>query len=128
MLQVITGNIKNMEFENAIMFPENGKHPDEQIKVAQNLVARSKTKNIIVVTYSAVLIDALDAIGKFLNVPIDFYLCDGGEKYLYNDSMYVIYQDLGYAYEKITNIELENDFGLCKEHNTRTLNKILEDD
>ncbi|MBR3208689.1 MAG: hypothetical protein IKF82_00315 [Bacilli bacterium] len=128
MLTIMSGNVKDIEFENAIMFPESGKHPDEHLKIAQDLILKSKNENITIVTYSPILVEGAKAIGQFLEIPINFYFCEGGEKHLCNDNMYVIFRNLGNAFEKISNVEIENDFGLCIEKTVENLNKLLEDD
>lgn len=88
----------NMENCKIIIFPEDGKHPRDVFKTAIKLVLDDDEEkdNTIVITFSALLIEAIDTVCEsVLGKEPDFYLKDDeGLDWVDAYSLYQIYDNL----------------------------------
>lgn len=94
-LKTQTEDMKNCKI---IIFPENGKHPKDIFKTAIKLVLDDDEEkdNTIVITFSALLIEAIDTACEYvLEKEPDFYLKDDEElNWIDAHSLYQIYDNL----------------------------------
>lgn len=88
----------NMESCKIVIFPENGKHPRDIFKTAIKLVLDDDEEkdNTIIITFSALLIEAIDVVCEsVLEKEPDFYLKDDeGLNWIDAYSLYQIYDNL----------------------------------
>lgn len=110
MLKVISG--QKAKEHDGIMFPENGKHPDEFIEYAKALVYTSKFVHLTVITNNPALIEAIDVWHEYMEIPIEYYLHDNekGFREIPEHTLYKIYNNLGNVYDKIDVIRLMKEY------------------
>lgn len=126
MLKVMIGenSLKDVKLtDDMIVCPDAQMHPYEQYEYAKEIVQKAKVENITIVTFSAVFIHALDILGKFFQVKVDFYLWSGGDSYLMNETMNGLYRNLGELYELIQHIDINIEFGLDDDHTIEEVEK-----
>ena len=105
MLKVITG--ESAKEYTGIMYPESGKTPEELFNYAKEIAKESKNKDICIITYSAMLVEALDCWTQWFETNASFYLDekDCGE------NLYILYDYLGKPYDDINVLLLRLDRG-----------------
>lgn len=115
MLEIFSGNAPKI-WDADFCFPENSLHPDEQVKMAEEIVKKAKDKNITVITYSPVMVEAFNVYSKKHNVDFQAYYCDdfiGEETFkVHRTDLWIIYQNLGKAFETISLLDIQLEFKL----------------
>ena len=111
MISFYSGNVPKY-WDADYCFPENGLHPNEQVRMAEKLVEEGKDKDISVLTYSAIIVNALDVYCRLNEVDYQAYYCDGNfhgfETFkVHEDDLWIIYQNLGKCYSDIEDLEIE---------------------
>ena len=101
--------------ENGIYFPCGNIHPKEIIPFAQNivqygvnLVVNHNIKDIVIITYNPMLIEALDTWSEYYNVEdkIEFYLNNKPVvRYMGDRMMCYLYDNLAQGYDLIDDIK-----------------------
>ena len=106
MLKVISG--QKAKEHSGIMFPEDGKHPDEYVKYAKALVYTSRFVHLTVITNSPALVELIDAWHEYMNIPVEYYLHDDkGFREIPEDHLYQVYNNLGNVYDEVDIIRLQ---------------------
>lgn len=114
MIKVYTGD-KIPQNENCVYFPCENIHPKEIVSFAQyivqygtNLIVNHNIKDIVIVTYNPMLIEALDVWSEYCNVEdeIEFYLNNKPvARYMGDRMMCYIYDNLAIGYDLIDDIK-----------------------
>ena len=116
MIKVYTGD-QIPQNEKGIFFPCENIHPKEVVSFAQkivqygtNLIVNHNVKDIMIITYNPVLIEALDTWSKYYEVEdkIDFYLNNKPiARYMGDRMMCYIYDNLTMGYDLVDEIKAE---------------------
>ena len=112
MIKVFTGN-NIPEIESGIYFPCGSIHPDNIPSFAQkivqygtNLIVNHNVKDIVIITYNPMLIEALDTWGEYYEVEIEFYLNNKPVRTFMGDKMMCdLYDNVGRAYDVLDDIK-----------------------
>ena len=110
-IEIYSGNIPK-DWDANYRFPENGLHPNEQVNMAKKLAKEGKEKDIQVITYSPVMVHALDVYCQLYETEFQAYYCDdnfhGDEVFkVHQSDLWIIFQNLGKCYEIIDEIEIK---------------------
>ena len=116
MIKVFTGNIIP-QIKDGVYFPCGSMHPDditpfakEIVKYGTNLIINHNVKNIVIITYNPMLIEALDVWSEYYRVEdkIEFYLNNHPvPRYMGDRMMCHIYDNLGRGYDRIDDIKID---------------------
>lgn len=112
-VKIITGsNYKEYLGEGYIEFPENHFWCDDVIRIAESFLIAGRTRNIVIITKDAMLIEALDALVEDNDGQLTFFVDDTerGKKEIDPSVLYQLYDVIGRGYHRIDEYRIRQKF------------------
>lgn len=113
MIKIITGsNYKKYLNQGYIEFPENHFWCDDVLKIAESFLIAGRTRNIVIVTKDAMLVEALDALVEDNDGQLTFFVDDTerGKKEIDPSVLYQLYDVIGRGYHRIDGYRIRQKF------------------